>query len=373
MRLCHVSDLHFGRIPHSRPDPAAGIPDRLLDVARCWNAAIDVAIANHASPLIVAGDVFEAPNPDATAVGLFASGVRRATRGGVNVVAIDGNHDRKPHPGRPSILGALHAPDAGLWTSQVPEILDVDGLKIATLPSVSRHHLMAITKYMRSQADEEIVEGLRRILDGLRAEGADVLVGHWPVSGTMLGSEKDVELIAEPMLAPADLDGPWSYVAFGHIHKRQTIPAYDATYAGSIDRMDFGEEGEAKGGYVVDLEPLSIVPFDVPATRFVTVDFRGRDVSRFEGEDARDAIVRCRGVRSDIAAHVRANVLNAGARSVQIEIAREERTAPRAAGIDKARTPLEALDLYLDAQNVPQDDRPAIREEATALMEGGTE
>ena len=47
-----------------------------------------------------------------------------------------------------------------------------------------------------------------------------------------------------------------SYAAFGHIHKPQRLPGpLTGRYAGSMIPIDFGEEGEAKGGVVVDAEP----------------------------------------------------------------------------------------------------------------------
>jgi exonuclease SbcD len=71
------------------------------------------------------------------------------------------------------------------------------------------------------------------------------------------------------------------YVALGHIHKPQALSddwrnGSFAAYSGSLDRVDFGEEGERKGFYVADLEggKLAAEPHfqEVDARRFVTVN-----------------------------------------------------------------------------------------------------
>ena len=51
-------------------------------------------------------------------------------------------------------------------------------------------------------------------------------------------------------------DGPWDYVALGHIHMHQNlnVEGYPAVvYSGSLERIDFGEEREVEGFYWVQL------------------------------------------------------------------------------------------------------------------------
>jgi len=45
-------------------------------------------------------------------------------------------------------------------------------------------------------------------------------------------------------------------VALGHIHKHQVLNEHPPViYSGSLERVDFGEEKDDKGFYVVDIEP----------------------------------------------------------------------------------------------------------------------
>ncbi|MDP9301283.1 MAG: metallophosphoesterase [Actinomycetota bacterium] len=369
MRVLFAADLHQGLISNSRPDPTTGIPSRILDVNRCWQAAVDIAIERQAGVVIVAGDVFHGPNPDATSLNLFWTGLDRLRRENVGVVMIPGNHDRAPHPGQSSVLGIFEDLDAQIVIAAAPGIYGCKDLDVACLPSASRHQLVSGGR-TRAAADEDIVDHLRRITDSFRTSSPQVLTGHWPIAGTVIGGEKDIALIPEPMLQPADLDGPW-FVGFGHIHKEQGFAAGEAAgaYPGAIDRMNFGEEDRDPSVLEVDVDgkgrATGFIRHPLPATRFVTLDIE----QPWDEADLEDAIVRMRGVPESEVQTLRNVAMALGARSVHIEVAREARTAPRAAAITTAPGPLEALDVYLEARGVPEEDRPAIRDEAKQIVE----
>jgi DNA repair exonuclease SbcCD nuclease subunit len=189
----------------------------------------------------------------------------------------------------------------------------------------------------------------------------------------MLGVEKDIAIIPEPMLLPSDIEGPWSYVAMGHIHKRQPFGLGESTlggYCGSIDRMNFGEEGEPKGGWIYEDGKLS--PFDTPARTFITVDLDTVSFTELE-QDPEGAIIRIRGSYdewADKAEVARKLFLDNGAALVRVDLQRTARVAIRSAAASDAPGPLEALDVYLEHREVPEDDRPPIRSRARDLVGG---
>ena len=47
----------------------------------------------------------------------------------------------------------------------------------------------------------------------------------------------------------------FDYIALGHIHRHQVMNENPPmTYSGSLDRLDFGDEGDQKGFYLVEID-----------------------------------------------------------------------------------------------------------------------
>ena len=93
-----------------------------------------------------------------------------------------------------------------------------------------------------------------------------------------------------------DLPGV-DYVALGHIHKHQVLhyASPPVVYAGSIDRVDFGEEHEDKGWVLVDLPEKGRAEWEFRkvAARPVPDDRReGRVRQRHRGRRARHRALR---------------------------------------------------------------------------------
>jgi exonuclease SbcD len=76
--------------------------------------------------------------------------------------------------------------------------------------------------------------------------------------GGVGGSEQSMALGRDHVLQRSALALPGvDYVALGHLHRRQAIGggAPPVVYAGSLQRVDFGEEAEEKGFCVVEIVP----------------------------------------------------------------------------------------------------------------------
>lgn len=366
-RILHVADTHFGMVTHSRPDPKTGLPSRLLDVARCWDAAVDIALDREVDAVIVAGDVFHSPSPDAASLNLFAKGLRELQRVKTPTLLIAGNHDRAPHPNQRSVLELFRW--SAVHVATEPKVVELGDIRVACLPSVSRHQLMALyPELSRSEADERLVELLVRIVGELRSFQPHVLTGHWPVQGAILGNEKDIAIVPEPVIPLAELEGPWSYVALGHIHKRQTLVAGETVvaYSGSIDRMNFGEEHEDKAAVEVDLDTKTIQPYKLPARRFMALNFHDQGD---EGWDVEGAIVRVQDVPAEEAPQLAKLLYAGGAHVVRIETRVNHVIAPRSERLTEALGPMDALEEFLAVRDVAEEDRPALRDLAKQLME----
>ncbi|MGQ0534565.1 MAG: metallophosphoesterase family protein, partial [Methanobacteriota archaeon] len=95
-----------------------------------------------------------------------------------------------------------------------------------------------------------------------RPDVANVLTLHGVVSGLSVRGRE----FNEQTIPGSVLHGGWDYVALGHVHARTRIRE-NAWYAGSTERLDFGEAREDKGLLAVELsrgrEPV-VTPVPLP-------------------------------------------------------------------------------------------------------------
>jgi exonuclease SbcD len=82
-----------------------------------------------------------------------------------------------------------------------------------------------------------------------------ILVAHIWVANAKVGSENRMTIGQEPSLLLSNVAiSVFDYVALGHIHRRQSLTENPpVVYAGSPERIDFGEEDSDKGFYVIDI------------------------------------------------------------------------------------------------------------------------
>jgi exonuclease SbcD len=121
-----------------------------------------------------------------------------------------------------------------------------------------RQRLLAHDDY-RGLSIEELDEALQSIItkniEALAAQLTPdipaVLTAHLSVSGATYGSERSVMLGRDAVVLKSALADPaWDYVALGHVHKHQSLNDGGhppVVYSGSLERIDFGEEGQPKG------------------------------------------------------------------------------------------------------------------------------
>ena len=103
-----------------------------------------------------------------------------------------------------------------------------------------------------------------------------VLCAHATIAGATYGSERSVMLGQDIPFPKSIVNNPaFCYVALGHIHKHQVINEDPpAVYAGSLERIDFGEEHDPKGFVVVDIDDHLKATWrfePVNARRFLTI------------------------------------------------------------------------------------------------------
>lgn len=318
IRLLHFADIHIGTENYGHIDPETGVNGRVLDFLRRFTEVVDYAIEHEAALVLFAGDAFKTRDPNPTLQREFARRIRRLSEAGIPTLLLVGNHDLPAMEKRASTVDIFH-------TLAVPHIIVAreetvytiktrhGPVQVATVPYPMRQRLLA-----REEFQGMTIEQLDRALSELVTENIEalarqidpdipaVLAGHFSVAGAAWGSERQVMLGNDvTVLKSALTDGPFDYCALGHIHKHQDVNAGGyppVVYAGSLERIDFGEEHEPKGFCWVQLvkgaTTYEFIPVKARPMRTVRVDVTyepdptGAAIAAIREADLTDAIVR---------------------------------------------------------------------------------
>ncbi len=289
IRLLHFADLHIGMENYGRLDPATGVNGRVLDFLCRFDELIDYGLEHEADLLIFAGDAFKTRNPTPTYQRAFARRVKRLADADVPIILLVGNHDLPAMVQRASsvdIFRTLGVPNVIVGRDErVHRIETRHGpVQIATVPYPVRQRLLAHDDY-RGLSIEQLDEALQRIVTGnikalaaqLEPDVPAVLTAHLSVSGATFDSERSVMLGRDAVVLKSALADPaWDYVALGHIHLHQSLNGGEyppVVYSGSLERINFGEEGQTKGFCWVELArgETTWQFVEVDARPFVTV------------------------------------------------------------------------------------------------------
>lgn len=220
-----------------------------------------------------------------------------------------------------------------------------------------------------------------------------VLALHATIDGATVGAERSITLgqdlvLPRSVVAHAGVD----YVALGHIHRHQALGEHPPiVYAGSIERIDFGERNEDKGCVLVELaqgatrwrfHKLAARPFiriEVDVRK--SSDPAGRITAAIERHLLHEAVVRLdvRATREQTATLrtdelrqqlEQAQTYHIAAVSIEAERDTRGRLLPDQEGEDVLRglTPRRALELYLQTRDTDPQRAAALLAAADELF-----
>lgn len=286
VRVLHFSDAHIDMANYGRLDPQALLPVRVTDFLKSLDRIVQTAVDQKVDLVIFSGDAYKDRNPHPTFQREWGRRLMQLSQAGIPTILLVGNHDVSPAAGRAHTVAEFD-------TLQVPHIFVGDRMalfgpqelgvpvQVITLPWIPRSHLMARGETAGKSMDElyleieEKVAGiLEELLQKIDPELPTILTAHASVHGAKYGSERMVMLGNELVLTEGLVRDPrLDYVALGHIHKHQELnPGAHppVVYAGSIERIDFGEARETKGFVLAEVSrgqttwefvPLDTRPF----------------------------------------------------------------------------------------------------------------
>jgi len=407
MKILHFADLHLGVETYGHIDAESGLSSRLLDFLAALDRVVDYAIDNRVDLVLFCGDAYKSREPSQTQQREFARRTNRLSTSNIPTLLLIGNHDLHNAMGRATsteIFDTLAVKN--IYVANRPGIYRLPTqsgpVQVVALPWLRRSALLR-REETSSLSLDQMKERLQQVLTSTildtipRLDPAlpAILAAHVWVTGAQPGTEKQMTIGQEHALLLSNIALPaFDYVALGHIHRHQVLSTSPpVVYAGSLERLDFGDEADDKGFYIVDIEPD-------PATgkRRVSFNFHPLEGRRFltlsvvlEADDAdptatvlgkiaeqadkvRDAIVRLDiKLPAELDGQLRSSDIRSALREAhyptiarQISQEMHLRLGSQAA---EAITPLNALKAYLEASKVPPERARVLLEYGKKLIE----
>ena len=407
MRILHFSDLHIGVENYGRTDPKTGLSTRLGDFLDSLEQVVEFALNEGVDLVLLAGDAYKGRDPTQTHQREFAKRLNRLSKAGIPTFLLVGNHDLPAASSRATAVDIfptlevanIHVGNS-LKTYDVPtpsgplQVLAVPWPKRSAILSREESRGMSIEQ-VRQTLEERLTDGIEVAASQLDPTIPAILTGHVTVNGATVGTERSMMLGQDHVLLVSALVRPQvEYVALGHIHKHQILRPDPpmVVYSGSLQRVDFSEEGDEKGFCVIDLDPAApqgqrMTKFEfhkLDARSFVTVDvtLEPQDVDptatvvrAIARKEIAEAVVRVRiSLAAESDAHLKETEIRAALEpahfiaSISREVAGTRRTRISPSEGEDLQ-PMQALGLYLDSKNIEGERREKIMRKAEELME----
>ncbi|MEZ4668083.1 MAG: exonuclease SbcCD subunit D [Anaerolineae bacterium] len=404
IRVLHFADIHIGMENYGKTDPRTGLSSRVVDFLRRMDEMTDYARQQDVDLIIFAGDAFKTRAPNPTYQREFAHRIRDLSEL-APIVMLVGNHDLPPTLLKASsieIYDTLRVPNVRVAADF--EVFTVETKRgpvaVGTAPYPIRSRLLEDERTAGmtiAQTDALLQEKLTEILDELTAQADELdmprlLTGHFSVTGAVYGSERGIMLGRDIQILLSSLaDLRWDYVALGHIHKHQNLTKGQkgvppVVYSGSMERIDFGEEGDPKGFCWVELQrgKAKWRFEELPARPFVTLSADLRKSANpteqvlklIKKHDLNEAVVRVSiqlSPETDALLNettVRDELKRAGvSQMAAIRKQVEQPIRARLGGSPEGLSHAELLERYFLSKEVPAEQRTRLLEVAENIIE----
>ena len=303
MRILHTADWHLNH-RLGQVDQSGDICAALEQIARYLNEyAVDV--------LLVAGDLFsERSRPDQlrTAVSEIGRIFRPFLQRGGTMLAISGNHDSTVFfdtlreafdlvAVTPRTAGEGHQ-TGRLYLAADPQTIrlqaaDGTAVQFVLLPYPSVRYLRGErTNYSTvAEKNSRLQAAFTQIQHKLDADLdrrlPAVLVSHIHVRGSQVHTLYKISESDDVMFEAGDVPAHYAYVAYGHIHKPQSLLGTNShvRYAGSVVRLDGGEREDDKSVVLCEVGPGGLIgnpqvlPLEGPPHYRITITDPDREIS----------------------------------------------------------------------------------------------
>lgn len=396
IRILHTGDIHLGDLNGPTKD---GHNLRRLDTLRCMEAVVGGARRYWPHISIVAGDLFNRSRVWAdTALEDVNDALERFLRPlcdySEHVVLLFGteNHDN------PRAFELLRQSTTDLrnlhicTTPQVERIHTAEGyVQILAIPGFDKGRLRLFCPGADKETENrnatalinDVALGLATQLD---RDLPAVMVAHYTVAGAEADNGSTFLAGQDVVISPATIDATGVDLAcFGHIHRPQRLtsntPAY---YCGSVNQLNFNDEGTAHGFYFHDLDPqtrqIASGFVRTPEREHYTYRMSADDVAVFiqngtvQAPHVTDKIVRVRYIcsaeqeKAFNRAELQKKLMQAGAFYVSEVLPEEVEELDAKDDMTEHDGPAETLVRWLDMNEVPEDTQQRLMELAAPII-----
>lgn len=260
LKLIHTADWHLGQTFFGY--------DRREEHLHFLEWLQRIIVSTQADALLVAGDVFDSPNPSAESQRLYYHFLRQViqARPSLQIVLIAGNHDSAARLEAPNpLLEDMHITVRGIVRRTPDGAIDYDHLIVPLYKAGKVEANCLAVPYLR-QGDyppsETYAEGVQKLYGELIAHAVTkgkklVVMGHMQATGSEISiddrSERTV-IGGLDSVSPQVFDGGVLYAALGHLHRAQKVSGREwVRYAGAPLPMSFAEKNYHQGVNLVTL------------------------------------------------------------------------------------------------------------------------
>lgn len=250
IRVVLTADNHLGR--YYAKMPPSILAERRKRLRQAFEQVVQFACVEQVHLFLIAGDLFDSPNPRNVERAYVADALRRLKEHKVTVIAIGGNHDTP----KGSTEQGGHVPqsiyqylEALIFFDQIspdravqPWIGEIEGARVA---------VGGITPSPNLLPGHNPLDGVT-----LKADGVDVriLLIHHAVEGMIHPDAQEAVLSRAAISALQNVD----YLFVGDIHRFSSfvLGGKRVVVPGATEWMDFGDREDDKAGFVyLEIEP----------------------------------------------------------------------------------------------------------------------
>jgi exonuclease SbcD len=264
MKFLHTADWHVGKTLKGR--------DRLDEQRAVLDEIAALAEAHQVDAVLVAGDVYDLSAPSALAQQAVVRALLRMRQAGAEVIVIAGNHDHGPtfEAYRPlmgvagiTLAGMYKSPDRG-GVIRFRARSDGADTQVAVLPFLSQRYAVRAAEIAANSPsenvrayDEQVRQVIAALTGGFSGDTVNLVMSHLTcVGGLFGGGERSAQSIFEYSVPASIFPVSAHYVALGHLHRRQALPApAPVHYSGAPLAVDFGEQGNTSVVCLVEAGP----------------------------------------------------------------------------------------------------------------------